>query len=366
VVSGAELPLITWGELFPLAVLGGVVAFGRRSARLMVGVALGYFLSLLPFFVLGRLRVQLLAPLAVLAGGGLVWLIDAARARQGRTLLRASAGLLPCLVFASYRADWMDRIHHASLAVNWNNFAGALANSGQSDAAIDAYRRAVAIDARAVPAALRALGSLYERRGNDRAALDVYQRLLELKPESPSAQAALRRVQSRVSAAAPETLAGPRVETVEQAPVAPPVPAAEAQNAVGGWALTPASRAALIARLASEPAGSATWIAFDGRDEGARAFAQELRHAFEQAHWRVLALSEAPIALRAGLSLFASADATPAYNAVSDALRTAGLEAHSATGYLDFLRDRQARDPNYRGLTFSNGQDFVLVIGRHP
>jgi tetratricopeptide (TPR) repeat protein len=293
-------------------------------------------------------------------------LIDAARARHGRALVRASAGLLPCLVFASYRADWMDRIHHASLAVNWNNFAGALANSGQSDAASDAYRRAVAIDARAVPAALRALGSLYERRGNDRAALDVYQRLLELKPESPSAQAALRRVQSRVSAAAPETLAGPRVETVEQAPVAPPVPAAEAQNAVGGWALTPASRAALIARLASEPAGSATWIAFDGRDEGARAFAQELRHAFEQAHWRVLALSEAPIALRAGLSLFASADATPAYNAVSDALRTAGLEAHSATGYLDFLRDRQARDPNYRGLTFSNGQDFVLVIGRHP
>ncbi|HWZ93189.1 MAG TPA: hypothetical protein VNW92_30225 [Polyangiaceae bacterium] len=42
------------------------------------------------------------------------------------------------------------------------------------------------------------------------------------------------------------------------------------------------------------------------------------------------------------------------------------MEAHSATGYLDFLRDREAHDPNYHGLTFANGQDFLLVIGRHP
>jgi tetratricopeptide (TPR) repeat protein len=364
-----KLPLLTWGVLFPLAVLGGMIGFRRRSARLVVGVALGYFLSLLPFFVLGRLRVQLLAPLAVLAGGGLVWLIEAARARQRRALLSAAAGLLPCLAFVSYRADWMDRIHRAALAVNWNNVASALADSGQQDAAIDAYQRAIAIDAPAVPVALRALGALYEQRGNDARALDAYRGLLELKPESPSAQAALRRVQNRMGASAPEPLPGPRVEATGGSPATSPTaaPTNEAQNAaVSGWGLTPTARAALVARLASEPAGSVTWIAFDGRDDGARALAQDLNRAFEQAHWRVLALGPAPIALRAGLSLFASGDATPNYNAVGEALHAAGLEAHSATGYLDFLRDREAHDPNYHGLTFANGQDFLLVIGRHP
>jgi tetratricopeptide (TPR) repeat protein len=359
------LPLVTWGELFPLAVLGGFVGFRRRSVRLVVGVALGYFCSLLPFFVLGRLRIQLLAPLAVLAGGALVWLLQAARAQRSRALLTAAAGLVPCLVFASYRASWMERVHVAGLAVNWNNLGSALADSGKEDEAIDAFQRAVAIDASAVPVALRALGAIYERRSAEQQALGFYQRLLELKPQSPSAQAAVRRVQSRISTGAQSSLPGPRVEAVAEAA---PAAAANPAQAVdpGAWALTPEARAAFVARLAMEPAGSATWISFDGRNEGARAFARDLASAFQAAHWTVAQLTAAPIALRPGLTLFAAAEATPTYTAVSDALRAAGLESHSATGYLDFLRDRTATDPNYRGLTLASGQDFVFVVGRHP
>jgi tetratricopeptide (TPR) repeat protein len=368
-----KLPLTTWGELFPLAVLGGVIGFQRRSARLTVGVAVGYFSSLLPFFVLGRLRVQLLAPLAVLAAGALVWLVESARAQRSRALFVAAAGLLPCLVLASYRAAWMERVHRAGLAVNWNNLGTALAESGKKDAALAAFQRAVAIDAEAVPAALRALGALYEQRADDAQALDVYQRLLELKPQSVSAQAAVRRVQSRISSAPAAALPGPRAEAVPTGttpiPTSTSAAASGAPNTdagVGRWTLTSAARAALIARLAGEPVGSATWISFDGRDEGARALARDLGQAFEQAHWKVAQLAAAPMALRPGLSLFAAGEATPTYTAVDDALQAAGLEAHSATGYLDFARDRAAHDPSYHGLTFAEGQDFVLVVGRHP
>ena len=36
----------------------------------MLAVALVYLATLLPFFILARLRVQIVPPLAVLAGGG--------------------------------------------------------------------------------------------------------------------------------------------------------------------------------------------------------------------------------------------------------------------------------------------------------
>lgn len=49
-------PVIWFGQLWPLALLGGLTCFRRRGVKIVVAIAVLYVASLLPFFVLARLR----------------------------------------------------------------------------------------------------------------------------------------------------------------------------------------------------------------------------------------------------------------------------------------------------------------------
>jgi tetratricopeptide (TPR) repeat protein len=185
-------PIVWFGELLPLALLGIAVGWRRRSVRVVAAAAAVYVASLLPFFVFGRLRVQLLPFLAVLASGALLWLIAALRARRGRSLSLAVLILAVGSAAAFYRPEWMARRRTSSLAIGWYNLGASLTDRGRSDEAIRAYENAVRVDAKSVPAALRVLGRLYEQRGDYVRAEGAMRKVLELRPESPSARNALR------------------------------------------------------------------------------------------------------------------------------------------------------------------------------
>ncbi len=187
-------PVVWFGQLLPLAILGAVIGWRRRGVRIVAATAVIYLLSLLPFFIMARLRVQIVPLLCVLAAGAILWLAAAIRGRRIRSLLAAAALLAPVVFIAHYRTDWMVRHRRSSLAIAWNNLGSTLVKAGQADDAIRAYERAVAIDAEAVPASLRALGRLYRARGEMARAEAAMRRVVEIRPDSPSARAALRRL----------------------------------------------------------------------------------------------------------------------------------------------------------------------------
>lgn len=88
-----QLPLVTFGALCPLAVLGVMTTLARsRTRRLSVFVA-AYLLSLLPLFVTGRYRLPIVIPMQLLAAAGLVWIDTMRRAGAYRDLILALAGM---------------------------------------------------------------------------------------------------------------------------------------------------------------------------------------------------------------------------------------------------------------------------------
>jgi tetratricopeptide (TPR) repeat protein len=184
-------PVLWFGQLLPLALLGAVVGRRRRGVRIVAAVAVIYLASLLPFFIMARLRVQLLPFMAVLGSGAAVWIATALQARRRRPLGFAAAILALGAVVAYSRPSWMAERRTASLAIGWHNLGATLADQGRTEEAVRAYERAVEIRAAAVPAALRALGRIHQERGDYARAEEAMRKVLELRPDSPSARAAL-------------------------------------------------------------------------------------------------------------------------------------------------------------------------------
>src|SRR5215471_9043975 len=50
-------PVFWLGELLALAVLGGLIGWRRRAVRVVLAMTVIYLVSLLPFFIMARLRV---------------------------------------------------------------------------------------------------------------------------------------------------------------------------------------------------------------------------------------------------------------------------------------------------------------------
>jgi len=184
-------PLLWFDQLLPLAVLGAVVGRRRRAVRILAGVALVYLATLLPFFIMARLRVQILPPLAILAGGGVVWAVAALRARHGRPLAIGAAVVAAVALLAWYQPAWMTERRIGSLAIGWHNLGAGFADRGQRAAAIDAFSRAAAIAPAAVPASLRMLANYQREDGDYLRAEETLRELVAVRPDSPSARAAL-------------------------------------------------------------------------------------------------------------------------------------------------------------------------------
>ncbi len=365
-------PVLWFGQLVALAALGVVLGWRRRAVRVLLAVALVYLASLLPFFIFARLRVQMLPPLAVLAGGGLAWFAAAVRARQGRPVAIAAAivGLVGLAVW--YQPSWMAQRRVGSLAIGWHNIGAGFADRGQRDAARDAFARAAAIDANAVPASLRMLATYYREDGDYPRAEETLRELIAVRPDSRSARAQLDGLYAamladprwRDDAALARRRAAFASGGSGAGSAAPPAAPASAA-AKGAWDFADEARAQFVAALAGQPQGTPAWIAFDGRDPSARAFAKQLAGAFESAGWTVRGIVESPFPLRSGLFVFAADETpSPAAAAATAALEAAHLPATVASGYRDYANDRRRADPNWGGFQLAADQDFLIAVGR--
>jgi hypothetical protein len=97
-----RLPLLGFGAICPLALLGLAVTIARRRPALLPLFIGSYLLSLLPFFVSGRYRLALVPPMIVLAAEALSWLGEIVRAR--RLLPMTGAAVLMALVLSTIDA----------------------------------------------------------------------------------------------------------------------------------------------------------------------------------------------------------------------------------------------------------------------
>jgi hypothetical protein len=88
-----QLPLVRFGTLGPLGLLGLVVAIAWRRGALLPAFVGAYTVSLLPFFVTGRYRLPIAVPMQILAALGLIWLDQARRCGAYRALLAAGAAM---------------------------------------------------------------------------------------------------------------------------------------------------------------------------------------------------------------------------------------------------------------------------------
>ena len=203
-----RLPILWMGVLAPLALLGAVVGWRRWPVRVLAATAVLYCAAVIAFFVLARFRAPLVPLLAVLAAGGIGWLrVTAGAGEWGRAGAAAAGAAALALLLSTYPA-WLDGARRSSLAIAYHNYGAGRAAAGDTDAAIAAYQRAVAIDANSVPASLRALGDIHLARGQYDLAEQAMRRVLALRPDSRSAQDALARLEQARRTGAPASAPG--------------------------------------------------------------------------------------------------------------------------------------------------------------
>ncbi len=94
-----RLPLLSFGVIGPLGILGLLLTLLRGRPALLPLFTLTYVVSLLPFFVTARYRLPLVPPLLVLTAEALCWMEQALRERRGWALAGA-AGLVALVALA--------------------------------------------------------------------------------------------------------------------------------------------------------------------------------------------------------------------------------------------------------------------------
>ncbi len=214
-----------WAALIILASIGGVGwwAGTRRRTHSPVAVlflfSAIYVASLLPFFVNARYRLPLVIPGAVLAGIGVMTMVEAVR--------RPRARRLAVLAVVSLVAGWATLRSpgvEAAPALEWVAVATGLERLGRHDEALEAIDIALAFDpsvpgahhdraltlhslgrdAEALPSALEATrldpglfeawmvrGAILATLGRVPEAIPAFRRAVELRPDDPAAQANL-------------------------------------------------------------------------------------------------------------------------------------------------------------------------------
>lgn len=224
-----SLLLVGPGLLVPLGGAGlllaalGASLLPRRDLMVWASFVPAYVLLVAAFFVATRYRLPLYVPLATASGGALVALLDAVRKRAFRLPALAAAVALPLAVVslwptglddgsreeetqwvlhlvgagetteAARRAEALARTHPAP-GVLWFRMGQAWAASGRLDAAIEALRRSLGIDAHQ-PETEAVLSAVHERRGVERTlagdaagALADLEEAVRLDPRSASAR----------------------------------------------------------------------------------------------------------------------------------------------------------------------------------
>jgi tetratricopeptide (TPR) repeat protein len=177
------LRLLGWfghfGLVVPFAVVG-LIAWWRERQRLWLfyTMTIAYAASVIVFYVFARYRFPLVPFLMLFAAAGLIHGLGFIRASSRLRRTAIAATVIAVAVFA----NWPVLSSETMRAVTESNLGAALQEDGRLDAAIDHYRRAVAIKSDYAPA-YNNLGTALRAKGSVDAAIAAYQRAIETMPD---------------------------------------------------------------------------------------------------------------------------------------------------------------------------------------
>ncbi len=135
-------PVLRWsflsfGWIFPFAIVGLATSLRSRGVRLLAGVIGVYACSVIAFFVNARYRIPMMPFLIVLAAMGLASIARMVAAVEIRKLAVATAVGLAAALFSFQHLSFHDRDVNNALA--WHNLGGLQARVGRYDDAVDSY-----------------------------------------------------------------------------------------------------------------------------------------------------------------------------------------------------------------------------------
>jgi len=155
-----RLPLLGFGWIAPLALVGAAVGFRtRREVRLLAGFVALYCASVVAFFLFARYRIQVVPALLPLAAVGAVDLAERARAADMRRLAWPSALLVVGWLFCFHTIGIFSRTEPVVQEMRLRHLAVAYSAAGRTDEALATLQEAV----RQCPGGCRfALGDLFD------------------------------------------------------------------------------------------------------------------------------------------------------------------------------------------------------------
>jgi 4-amino-4-deoxy-L-arabinose transferase-like glycosyltransferase len=179
-----------FGLLVPLAIVGmGVSWRERRDSRFLIGLVAIHCATLMLFFVTSRFRIVMVPVLVLFAAEAVVWAFDRAREKRTRTLV--FAGIAVAVLFPLVNLDvvlrsdpdaYAERLRveeHVLRGIAFGKDIGRL-EEGKAEL-LEAL--ALAPDFVAI---YYNLAQLYEKSGDDVAALRLFRRVLGITERSPA------------------------------------------------------------------------------------------------------------------------------------------------------------------------------------
>ncbi|MCH7600046.1 MAG: glycosyltransferase family 39 protein [Myxococcales bacterium] len=169
-----RLPLIGFGLVGPLAMLGFVVTANRWRKLAPLYALIGVYLATcLIFFVLSRYRIPAVPVLIMFAAAACVWLYDAMRAR------RTSFAIALVALLGAAGACNLD-LRNEDLSVAYYNLGNRYRLSNQHEKAIDQYRESLRIDSQYISARNNLAISLELSGNHHQEAIDAWRALGEM------------------------------------------------------------------------------------------------------------------------------------------------------------------------------------------
>jgi len=179
-----------FGLLAPLAIVGmGVSWRERRKSRFLIGLVAVHCAALMLFFVTGRFRIIMLPALVLFAAEAVVWVFDRAREKRTRTL--AFAGVATAVLFALVNLDvvlrsdpdaYADRLRAEEYYLRGTALGDEVGHLEEGKAEL---LEALALEPDFVTVYYN-LARLYEKSGDDVAALRLLRRALAITERSPA------------------------------------------------------------------------------------------------------------------------------------------------------------------------------------
>jgi hypothetical protein len=179
-----RLPLLGFGAVAPLALLGAIATFRRRrEVRLLCGFVLVYAASVVAFFIFSRYRIQVIPALLPLAAIGVAEIAVAIRGRRWQRLATGGVLWAGATWFCLHTIGIFAVDNELVADLRQQHMAELYLVAGDRDRAIDILRQAVERCPLHCPNTLVMLMDGYRQAKRDAEAEALLRRLTESHPD---------------------------------------------------------------------------------------------------------------------------------------------------------------------------------------